>query len=227
MKKVDTILSELDRWIVGKGDGNYIEYDYNPYTSFETHTLNEEKGIQQVRDELKELITVLLKSNNLDRCLEVGLGFFGSTHFLFRQMFENVITIEHNFERIRLFGRNTKKYYNEFVLANGKSKFYHGTSNGVNTVSDVYTNEEPIDFLFIDGNHSYEQVLADYLMYSPLVKRGGIIAFHDTILVKGYNEAVPNLMTEIKNGKYTNGDNIKLHNIHKSKTQGISYFYKK
>ena len=38
MKKVDTILSELDRWIVGKGDGNYIEYDYNPYTSFETHT---------------------------------------------------------------------------------------------------------------------------------------------------------------------------------------------
>ena len=64
-------------------------------------------------------------------------------------------------------------------------------------------------------------------MYSPLVKRGGVIAFHDTILVKGYNEAVPNLMTEIKNGKYTNGDNIKLHNIHKSKTQGISYFYKK
>ena len=227
MKKVDTILSELDRWIVGKGDGNYIEYDYNPYTSFETHTLNEEKGIQQVREELKELVTILLETENLDRCLEIGLGFFGSTHFLFRQMFKNVITIEHNFERIRLFGRNTKKYYNEFVLANGKSKFYHGTSNGGNTVSDVYTNEEPIDFLFIDGNHSYEQVLADYLMYSPLVKRGGVIAFHDTILVKGYNEAVPNLMTEIKNGKYTNGDNIKLHNIHKSKTQGISYFYKK
>ena len=86
MKKVDTILSELDRWIVGKGDGNYIEYDYNPYTSFETHTLNEEKGIQQVREELKELITVLLETENLDRCLEIGLGFFGSTHFLFRQM---------------------------------------------------------------------------------------------------------------------------------------------
>ena len=227
MKKVDTILSELDRWIVGKGDGQYIEYDYNPYTSFATHTLNEEKGIQQVRDELKELITVLLKSNNLDRCLEVGLGFFGSTHFLFRQMFENVITIEHNFERIRLFGRNTKKYYNKFVLANGKSKFYHGTSNGVQKVSDIYTNESSVDFLFIDGNHSYEQVLADYLMYSPLVKRGGIIAFHDTIYVEGYNEDVPHLMEEIKGGKFTNGDKIETFNIHKSKTQGITYFYKK
>jgi len=39
------------------------------------------------------------------------------------------------------------------------------------------TNE--IDFLFIDGDHTYEGVLQDFEMYSPLVKRGGIIAFHD------------------------------------------------
>jgi predicted O-methyltransferase YrrM len=222
----NSILSELDRWIVGKGDGKYIEYDYNPYTSFLNHTLNEEKGIQQVREELEELISVLLKNRKLNRCLEIGLGFFGSTHFLFRQMFSTTITIEQNFERIRLFGRNTKAYYNKFVLSDGKSKFYHGISNAVDTVTNVYKNENEIDFLFIDGNHSYEQVLADYLMYSPLVKRGGIIAFHDTIFVKNFNEAVPNLMKEIENGKYTNGDKIEIKNIHKSKTQGITYFYK-
>ena len=36
-----------------------------------------------------------------------------------------------------------------------------------------------VDFLFIDGDHAYEGVKRDYELYSPLVRRGGIIAFHD------------------------------------------------
>lgn len=37
----------------------------------------------------------------------------------------------------------------------------------------------PIDFLFIDGDHNYEGAIKDFEMYAPLVKSGGIIAFHD------------------------------------------------
>ncbi|MCJ7564817.1 MAG: class I SAM-dependent methyltransferase [Candidatus Aminicenantes bacterium] len=36
-----------------------------------------------------------------------------------------------------------------------------------------------VDFLFIDGNHSYEAVKSDYEIFSPLVRLGGIIALHD------------------------------------------------
>lgn len=36
-----------------------------------------------------------------------------------------------------------------------------------------------VDFLFIDGDHSYEGVKLDFEMYSPLVRKGGLIAFHD------------------------------------------------
>lgn len=36
-----------------------------------------------------------------------------------------------------------------------------------------------IDLLFIDGDHIYEGVRKDFEMYSPLVRKGGIIAFHD------------------------------------------------
>jgi predicted O-methyltransferase YrrM len=36
-----------------------------------------------------------------------------------------------------------------------------------------------LDFLFIDGDHSYEGVKKDFEMYSPLVRSGGLIAFHD------------------------------------------------
>jgi predicted O-methyltransferase YrrM len=36
-----------------------------------------------------------------------------------------------------------------------------------------------VDFLFIDGDHTYDGVKADFEMYSGLVRPGGLIAFHD------------------------------------------------
>ncbi len=56
-----------------------------------------------------------------------------------------------------------------------------------------------LDFLFIDGDHTYEGVKMDYEMYSPLVRPGGIIAFHD--IVPGPEElvgGVPRFWKELK-----------------------------
>jgi cephalosporin hydroxylase len=39
--------------------------------------------------------------------------------------------------------------------------------------------DRPIDMLFIDADHRYEGVKRDYELYSPLVRDGGLIAFHD------------------------------------------------
>lgn len=38
---------------------------------------------------------------------------------------------------------------------------------------------KPIHFLFIDGSHCYEDVLADFACFFPHVVPGGVIAFHD------------------------------------------------
>lgn len=38
---------------------------------------------------------------------------------------------------------------------------------------------DDIDMLFIDGDHTFEGVKADYELYSPLVRPGGMVAFHD------------------------------------------------
>jgi len=40
----------------------------------------------------------------------------------------------------------------------------------------------PIDLLFIDGDHSYAGVRADFELYSGLVSRSGLVAFHDILL---------------------------------------------
>jgi len=39
-----------------------------------------------------------------------------------------------------------------------------------------------LDVLFIDGDHSYEGALGDFLAYRPFVRDGGVIAFHDIVL---------------------------------------------
>lgn len=38
---------------------------------------------------------------------------------------------------------------------------------------------QTLDVLFIDGDHSYDGVRADFERYSPLVRIGGIVAVHD------------------------------------------------
>lgn len=42
-------------------------------------------------------------------------------------------------------------------------------------------NHEPIDFLFIDGDHTYPGVKQDHTMYKDLMADDGIIAFHDIL----------------------------------------------
>lgn len=38
-----------------------------------------------------------------------------------------------------------------------------------------------LDILFIDGDHRYQGVRADFLEYRSLVRPGGLIAFHDIV----------------------------------------------
>jgi cephalosporin hydroxylase len=38
-----------------------------------------------------------------------------------------------------------------------------------------------IDVLFIDGDHSYRGAMSDVLLYRPLVRSGGLVAFHDIV----------------------------------------------
>lgn len=66
---------------------------------------------------------------------------------------------------------------------------------------------EPIDLLFIDGDHRYEGVRADLLEYRHLVRLGGLIAFHDIVPdhggqsgtgAQGWAGGVPDLWRELR-----------------------------
>ena len=53
-----------------------------------------------------------------------------------------------------------------------------GNSNDIEVVHSV-KEFQPFDFIFVDGGHDYETVNSDYQLYYPMLKKGGLMAFHD------------------------------------------------
>ncbi len=68
--------------------------------------------------------------------------------------------------------------------------------------------DKPVDFLFIDGAHDYENVKKDFELWSPFLKKGGIIAFHDAnayAYLQGADGPLPVVKKYIlKNPEYKN-----------------------
>jgi cephalosporin hydroxylase len=70
----------------------------------------------------------------------------------------------------------------DFPQAHG-AELIIGDSHHRGTLARVRTamRGELADVLFVDGDHTYRGVAADYHTYRPLVRPGGLIVFHDII----------------------------------------------
>jgi Methyltransferase domain len=60
----------------------------------------------------------------------------------------------------------------------------------------------PIHFLFIDGSHKYEDVVADFEAYLPYVVEGGIVGLHDVDanwpgVLKAWNDVCRHRLVEL------------------------------
>jgi len=78
--------------------------------------------------------------------------------------------------------RNLKRAIELLKNAEGiDAKLLRGDSHKPETLDALKTmlGGKLIDFLHIDGDHSAAGSLLDWEMYSPLVRPGGIVAFHD------------------------------------------------
>lgn len=50
--------------------------------------------------------------------------------------------------------------------------------------------DNSLDFIYIDGNHDYEHVYQDIMLYYPKIKKGGVISGHDSFNCPDVLEAV-------------------------------------
>ena len=74
--------------------------------------------------------------------------------------------------------------YESFSRNRQKITLLRNNSHAESTFLEVkrHFDGERIDFLFIDGDHSYAGVKRDFEMYSQLVRPGGRIALHDILI---------------------------------------------
>lgn len=132
----------------------------------------------QKREEILALAQAV-KSISPKTILEIGTC-NGGTFFIWANLAsELVITCDINKSKIR------EELYNSFPPPNSNCKVIPLSGNShdqefIETVKSLL-NGKQIDFLFIDGDHTKDGVKSDYEMYSPLVRSGGIIAFHDIL----------------------------------------------
>ncbi|TND05913.1 MAG: O-methyltransferase-like protein [Bacteroidetes bacterium] len=92
--------------------------------------------------------------------------------------------------------------YNSFSRRKQKIELVRDDSHAAHTFENLKKSlgGKPIDYLFIDGDHSYAGVKQDFEMYSPLVRPGGIIVFHDIVTHPDESTNVYKLWNELKTG---------------------------
>jgi predicted O-methyltransferase YrrM len=137
----------------------------------------------QVRSEIVQLLE-LLKDERPRVVLEIGTA-GGGTLFLFAQFAApDAILISIDLAD-RLFGGgyhvSRKVLYRGFARGAQAIELVRASSHDPRTREAVerILRGRAVDFLFIDGDHSYDGVRQDYLVYRELVRPGGLIAFHD------------------------------------------------
>ncbi len=138
--------------------------------------------------------------------LEIGTASGGTLFLLSKCSSPDALIISIDLPEGRFGGGYPSKYktvYKTFASRNQKMFFLRKDSHKSSSVRKIkkILNKRRIDVLFIDGDHTYEGVKKDFDLYSPLVKKNGIIAFHDIVVVppeKELNVDVNIFWNEIK-----------------------------
>jgi len=74
-----------------------------------------------------------------------------------------------------------EQYEQNMITAFKRVKKYNDRTKFIIADSVAASSKIPdqVDFVYIDGNHSYEGVTRDIQAYYPLVKNGGVVGGHD------------------------------------------------
>ena len=135
----------------------------------------------QVRVEILKLLDIIKKLRP-EYFLEIGTA-MGATLFLFsRVIAEDAVIISVDLPGGKYGGGYPEwkiSLFKRYILPKQKLYLIRADSHQKSTLEKVkkVLNGEKIDYLFIDGDHTYEGVKKDFTMYSPLVS--GIVALHD------------------------------------------------
>lgn len=133
---------------------------------------------QEVADKMRELIEPMEPGSGSGRILEIGTGWAESAEFFSALKPKwKIYTID----GFGLYGdgRIYSRMDHDAIYAINSRLQKLGNVIQILGDSAFVPWELPIDALFLDGGHTYEATLADFINFSPWVVAGGIIIFDD------------------------------------------------
>jgi predicted O-methyltransferase YrrM len=157
----------------------------------------------QVKEEITCLLQIIKKTKP-KQLLEIGTA-DGGTLFLFAKVANsNATIISVDLPGGRFGGgypQSIIPFYESFASKTQKVNLIRHDSHDRKTLDLIVKQlkNQKLDFIFIDGDHTYDGVKKDFNLYRPLVRTGGIIAFHD--IVPGREDivgGVPRFWREVK-----------------------------
>ncbi len=140
----------------------------------------------QVRSEISELLRQLAMSEAPRRILEIGTSMGGTLFLLATSAADDARLLSVDLPQGRFGGGyNPRKdrLYRGFARSGQQIELLLGDSHENSTRERVrqWLGGEPLDLLFIDGDHTRDGVLSDLRLYSPLVRQGGSVVLHDIV----------------------------------------------
>ncbi len=143
-------------------------------------------SMTQKDEEIIKLANLVI-NNNPNIILEIGTK-KGGTLFTWSRITQAKIIISIDLWRGDHGGGYSpkkKKFYKHFINGNNNRKMILFQENSrdekvINNIDKLLAGNK-IDFLFIDGDHSYNGVKSDFNNYEPFVANNGLIAFHDIV----------------------------------------------
>jgi predicted O-methyltransferase YrrM len=137
----------------------------------------------QVRDELIALGEILA-CQCPERALEIGTAEGGTLFFLSRLASPRATILSVDLPGGQFGGGYDALRawcYRRFARSRQRLTLLQGDSHTNEMLNRVKAalRGQTLDYLFIDGDHTYEGVKRDFELYGPLVRKGGIIALHD------------------------------------------------
>jgi cephalosporin hydroxylase len=138
---------------------------------------------QQVIEEITQLLN-MLAINKPKFILEIGTAGGGTLFLLSRVARPGASIISLDLPGGGFGGGYLSSkipFYQTFATQNQKIYFVREDSHSPQTFQLIQETLKghKLDLLFIDGDHTYYGVKKDFEMYSRLVKKGGLITFHD------------------------------------------------
>jgi predicted O-methyltransferase YrrM len=124
---------------------------------------------------LYDIINTYTQNTNITY-VEIGCYAGGSACLVLQRPNTKVISIDLGYpipESVVHFNVNRLNKHNNLHF------YLQGNSQTYEMVDRLKTLTNEIDVLFIDGDHSYQAVINDFMLYEGLVKSGGYIVFDD------------------------------------------------